>query len=336
MANRKSASKSKKAKDAKKDAPTLKGPPGSEMATAPTELPPASESAAADTAPPQACEDFASRDQVFEAVYQSIMSRGAGVSRREARRTAEDVADRLRAGTSPVERAEGIRFYNLLSEQDYDYPHGKNKVRMRASAPVMRKPEDVTILVLHQTAIEFGVSSHSIKASGGDEELAKARRALDVACHSMAFMGGFHVAAHPILAYVNHANRRLNPYGVGLEIEGNYPGLKDDPSTLAREDLKTTWSGSPTVLTDLTVQTACEAIFHTLKRARDVGANITHVAPHRISSDNRRPDPGQEIWERVAIDFCEKELGLKLIRTKKWTDGRDVPKAWDPEGKGKY
>lgn len=272
-----------------------------------------------------------SRDAVCEAVYAAAFDRGD--TSREALAAAEDIADRLRLdGDVSTRDAKG--FYDLREEQDYTYPGGKNKVRTRGTSPVMRDPSTVTTIVVHQTAVEFGVSKRLIKASGGDIELARARRALDVACHAMAFRQGYFVAAHPLRAYVNHGNR-FNATSLGLEIDGRYPGIMDDPATVAREDLRTTWGGEPTELTEETIATACNAIGWLVEEGRREGMPIESIASHRQSSDARRSDPGQEIWQRAVLEAASM-FRLNVLRDSPWTQGRPIPTQWDPDGIGSY
>lgn len=271
------------------------------------------------------------RDTLIAAVYGEAIERG--LSQREALAAAEDVADRLRIGVD-IETAKHP-FYDLRAEQDYRYPRGKRKTKLHGTAPVMRDPATIDTIVVHQTAVEFGVSERALRKSDGDRELAKARRALDVACHTLAFRDGFFVAAHPLRAFVNHAGR-ANPRSCGIEIEGRYPGLVDDPNTAAREDLQTTWGGSPTQLTTTTVDAACRAIRWMVEEGKREGITFTRIAPHRLYSSNRRSCPGEEIWQQVVLDFAVAELGLEPVRESPWWQGRPVPKAWDPAGSGKY
>lgn len=281
---------------------------------------------------PAPCERVLSRDAVVEAVYLEALEQG--VAPFDAIKTAEEVADRLRLG-GPITADESRALFDLVHEQDFRYPGGKNKVKMRGNAPVMRDPKTIDSIVLHQTAIEFGVAKYMIAKADGDVELARARRALDVACHCMAFQKGFFVASHDLRVLVNHAGR-FNLTSLGLEIEGRYSGLRDDPDTLPREDLQTTWGGNPSVLTDATVAASCNAIDFMVKGIRELGGEITRAVSHRQSSDARRSDPGEEIWQRVAIDHCEKKLGLELYLDSPWKQGRPVPTQWDPSGSGSY
>lgn len=274
------------------------------------------------------------RESVTEAVYQSTVA--FGMDHCDALRSAEDVADRLKLAGQSAPDGGDVLFYDLRSEQDYTYPNNARKVKLAApGVPVMRKAEDVTTIVVHQTAVEFGVSSRAVDAAGGDVELARARRALDVACHAMAFRQGYYVAAHPLLAYVNHGNR-FNATSLGLEIDGRYPGLEDDPSTAAREDLQTTWGGDPSELTEATIKAARAALRWLVEEARAAGCPIQYVVAHRQSSDSRRSDPGQGIWREVVLKYAVSELGLIAKRESPWREGRPIPVEWDPDGIGNY
>ena len=311
--------------ESRNDEPTVAAMPGARRSSRPQE-----EHETGD-------ETYMTRDLVCEAVYLEAMERG--LSEDEAYGSAEDVADRLRLqGSCEPMDTRGMPptgFYDLRGEQDYKYPGGKRKVLIRGNSVVMRDPAEVHTIVVHQTAAEFGVSKRAIAKADGDIELARARRALDVACHVMAFRAGYFVAAHDLTVYVNHANR-FNSHSLGLEIEGRYPGLMDDPSTVAREDLKTTWGGNPTILTDQTVDAACRAIEWLVNEGRDQGMPIEFIASHRQSSDTRRSDPGEEIWRRVVLDFAVAEMGLTAMRDSPWREGRPIPTEWDSDGTGEY
>jgi hypothetical protein len=285
------------------------------------------------------------RSAVFQAVYLEAMERGA--TERDARATAEDVCDRLRipdsqTGTGDHALTDGAPgFYDLRSEQDYLYPNGKHKCKLVSGAnapkrvPLRRDPKKIDTIVIHQTACEFGISAQAIKLAGGDRDLAKARRALDVACHALAFRAGFFVAAHPLLDYVYHGNR-LNDRSLGIEIEGRYCGLMDDPSTLPREDLDTTYGGPPTELTETTIATSCAALTWLVEEASEQGIDIRYIMAHRQSSNDRRSDPGEEIWKEVVLGFAVNILGLETMPHNTWREGYSIPRQWDPNGKANY
>lgn len=277
------------------------------------------------------------RDVIFESVFLSAKS-GATIDDKSARAIADEACDRLRVNHDEDHRGEvSAGFYDLREEQDYSYPNGAIKVQTVDRAkrvPFMRDPSTVDSIVIHQTACEFGVSRRAVEAAG-DIELARARRALDVACHALAFRNGYFAAAHDLPVLVHHAGR-LNDRSLGLEIEGRYPGLLDDPDTLPREDLRTTWGGPPSVFTDEACEAACGALRWLVEEGRRLGMPIKYIYAHRQSSEDRRSDPGQEIWERVVLSYGVPELGLQTRTHEAWKGGRPVPTQWDLDGEGNY
>ncbi len=232
-----------------------------------------------------------------------------------------EAPERVEVGAPP-------RFYDLRDEQDFDYPHGKRKVRVRGGKVAHRRPEDVTGIVLHQTAVAFGVSPRQVEASHGDERLALARRGLDVACHAIAFRRGLYVATHPLTTWVNHGNA-YNGSTLGLEVDGRYPGLESQPG-------RTTWGGDPTTLTEQTIETARAALRWLVDTGRAEGMPIEWIYAHRQSSANRRSDPGEGLWREVVLNFAVPELGLKTKPGEYVGDGRPVPREWDPRGSVSY
>jgi hypothetical protein len=191
---------------------------------------------------------------------------------------------------------------------------------------VERDPKAVTGIVVHQSACIFGPKSNPE---------ARHRRALNVACHALAFTDGVVALPNPLPWYVWHANK-LNACSLGLEIEGHYPGLQDDPSTLPREDIKTTWGGSPTPLTDLTVTCACAALKALVTEGEAQGMPLEWIWAHRQASATRRSDPGMEIWKRVVLGYAVPVLGLKTNPAFVVGAGMPIPIAWEVAGEGPY
>lgn len=205
---------------------------------------------------------------------------------------------------------------------------GKRKQFVRGGRVVRRRPEDLRYLVVHQTACTFGKRRYQPR---------RHYRALDVACHELAFRDGVIVRAAPVDWWVFHGNE-FNRHSVGLEIEGSYPGLMDDPETPRREDLATHWGDDArmTPVTDLVVATAQAALQDLVERCYDFGAGDLVLVAHRQSSATRRSDPGEELWQRVVLDYGVDVLGLKTDPDLVLDDGRALPEAWDPCGSARY
>ena len=226
---------------------------------------------------------------------------------------------------------ENLRILDLLDSQPNPPPlvRGKRKHRVRRGAVVERKPSQVDTIMLHQTACTFGKRS---------DQLTRHHRALGVACHNLAFADGVMVRANPLSWYVYHGNG-FNSRSLGVEAEGSFPGLMDDPDTPRREDLATHWGddGKMTEVTDLLVETTCLAISDLVKRALIWGAEIRYIVAHRQGSANRRSDPGEGLWKRVVLDWAVPELGLETRPDWVKGSGYPVPKAWDSQaGVGRY
>lgn len=270
------------------------------------------------------------RDQVVDAVLLELL--GLKDPPEKAPQLAEDIADRLGPWPTPASPAADVECYDLIAEQDYVYPGGKRKARTFREAatgrrrPVLRHPRAIDGIVLHQTAVEYGVSTRQVQAAGGDRRLALARRGRDVACHSIAFRAGLYVRAHPLRAYVNHGNE-LNQRSLGLEVDGRYAGLEDKPETAAREDLLTTWRGPPTRLAELTIETARAALRDLVERGRAEDMPIEFLWAHRQSSAMRRSDPGEALWDAIA-PWAERELSLKTQPGLAVGNGRPLPVEW--------
>lgn len=205
-------------------------------------------------------------------------------------------------------------------------PAMAKKFRLSAGVVVERNPAMVTGITIHQTAVRYGVKDYQVQAAGGDTRLALARRSLDVACHVMAFRDGFVAWPNPLRWYVHHGNG-LNATELGLEIDGNYPGLVGG----------TTWNGQPaSPVTDEVVQAARAALALMVREGRREGMPIRFLHAHRQSSSSRRSDPGEELWRRVVLEYAVPVLGLITEPDKVLGDGRPIPRQWDPDGVGDY
>lgn len=200
-----------------------------------------------------------------------------------------------------------------------------NIVKLARGKVVERDPRIVTGIGIHQTACVFGPKDIDRRN----------RRALNVPCHALAFRDGTFVTAFPMKWYVYHGNS-LNEFTYGLECEGQYPGLPDDPTTPKREDEQTTWGGDPTPLTDLAIETFRAALKHLYEEGLSLGSPLRYVWAHRQANGVKASDPGYGIWKHVVLDYAVAQLGLKTQPEKFWRDGRTVPPQWDPKGVGKY
>ena len=222
--------------------------------------------------------------------------------------------------------------YDLI--QDPVPSVSRGKFRMRAGRVVRRVPTIIDGITIHQTGIRFGVNDRQIKKANGDERLAFSQRAKKVACHALAF-DGFYTKTYPLEWYIYHGNG-LNRKTLGLEIDGLYSGLRDDPTTVEREDLETIWEGTATKLTDSRIKAARAALRYLVEEGRKLGMPIKYVYAHRQSSSTRRSDPGEELWRKIVLEYGVPVLDLQTRPGFTTGMGRPIPDPWDPDGRGPY
>jgi len=212
---------------------------------------------------------------------------------------------------------------DLRSEQT-NPPVEKDKWKIDAKGKVVvRAPASVSGVMLHQTAVFYGVSSQQQAASGGDRHLALHRRGLNVACHAIAFDGqragvvcGHGVATAPVAWYCYQANT-ANAESLGLEIEGAYPGTVTPGCVMPSQTV---------------IDAARAALRYLVEEGRREGMPIRYVWAHRQSSASRRGDPGEALWKAVALEYGVKVLGLETQPARTWGDGRPIPVEWQPDG----
>lgn len=213
-----------------------------------------------------------------------------------------------------------IKFYDLTKEQAYPIP----KSKISGGKTVMREPKKITGITIHQTGISYSVNDKQLSDSGGDKDLAKARRFLNIPAHACVSHDGFWVVHSPLEAYLNHANT-LNSSTLGIEIEGRYAGIEKNKT---KEDR---------FLDSKTIEAAKEALKYLVVEGRKKGMPIEYIYAHRQSSNTRRADPGEAIWKEIVIKYAVDVLGLKTDCGYRTGSGTFIPLDWDPKnGIGKY
>lgn len=179
---------------------------------------------------------------------------------------------------------------------------------------VERDPRSIDTICLHQTATMYGPSNDKAKRNA---------RAFGIPIHGVAFQDGIVVLPYPILWYLYHGNG-WNDRALGLECEGLFPGLMKAP-----------------LLDETAVASFRLGVTALYERGLAMGCPIKYVVAHRQSSSTRRSDPGQEIWQRVALEHAIAVLKLKPMNDKVLAgnngSGYPIPKQWDPRnGVGLY
>lgn len=118
--------------------------------------------------------------------------------------------------------------------------------------------------------------------------------------------------------FIWHA-QGLSKKTIGIEIEGNYPGVTNNPKTLWRG------GGGPHSLNDKMIAGAVSIVEDILSRvAFDKGK---YFYAHRQSSPTRRADPGQEIWTKIVAPLAVR-YGFEIVPDYTKGKGRKLPVEW--------
>lgn len=194
-----------------------------------------------------------------------------------------------------------------IIDERANHPHSGRSVSMP-----YRAWSKITAVVLHQTATKFGEKATSWH---------------DVPIHFGITRAGKIIQLYDLTEVCNHAGN-LNRRSVGIEIDGWYAGIEGKPETLWQPKGQTTPRQPmdlPTAQADA-IKTTVQWIISTV--AANGGA-VTHIHPHRQSSEDRRSDPGSLIWQTVGL-WAQNTLGLSDGgKTFTVGDGLKIPEAWD-------
>ena len=180
----------------------------------------------------------------------------------------------------------------------FNWKHPKCK-KGRDGRAVRRDRREITGVMLHQMAVTFGREGEDF-----------AERAARTAYHIVVSDDGGEVAIlKPLDVYAHHGNR-ANAETIGVGVEGTYPGLargRQRKHTLVTPGLQ------------LGIRRALELATEELPK-------VSALLAHRQSSDDRRGDPGEELWS-IGVEAAT-VLGLHVLPA--WTigDGRPLPAEW--------
>lgn len=177
-----------------------------------------------------------------------------------------------------------------------------------------RLREKLTGIVIHQTACDMGESVGRYDTIGSHFAILRNAKILWM--------------ADPRLEII-HANG-FNARCLGIEYNGRYPGLLDDPNTAHDEALATTWNDPTTKHREQPMTAPPEMLLAgrmLLRWLKHRYPELLYLLFHRQSSGTRQNDPGQEIavdTRRVAIELGLSDGGPGF----KIDSGRAIPYAW--------
>lgn len=179
-------------------------------------------------------------------------------------------------------------------------------------------------ITLHQTACDMGERAERYDTMGAHWGVLRSGRIIRLCDHNRI---------------VHHA-QGWNAQCVGIEVNGLYAGMEDDPETALDESMRTTWD-DPTTPTREKPQAVTEQSMRSLRMlcrfiAWDIeehGGRLKVLSAHRQSSMDRPNDPGEAIWKAAAIPVSA-ELGLTAGGYGFEIGGKAIPECWDPRAKG--
>ncbi len=141
----------------------------------------------------------------------------------------------------------------------------------------------------------------------------------------------------------NDINRRVphghgwNSRSVGLEVEGHFAGVVGRASTHWTPEGAKGSRLVPQEPTPSQVSGALAAIAWAVAEVARNGGKVKYVGAHRQSYGRKTSDPGQLVWERIALPAMQAH-GLATAPTLPHPKypGRPIPKEWDPSQSSPY
>jgi hypothetical protein len=191
--------------------------------------------------------------------------------------------------------------------------------KTKTYSPPARPWSEFTGITYHQTACDMGEREPRYYTIGAHFAVLRSGRVL------------WMCDPNRIVYHGNGWNARC----VGIEVNGLYSGLEDDPDTAQDEALKTTWDdpSTPTRETPMTATPQSMVALRNLTRwlkwyGAQHGAKVDFLVSHRQSSTDRRNDPGETIWQEAAVPL-HAELGMSDGGVGFKIGGYAVPAQWD-------
>jgi N-acetyl-anhydromuramyl-L-alanine amidase AmpD len=238
--------------------------------------------------------------------------------------TAPTPADNVADPGEPVVTAAAFQA-SMLDRRGYHTALLRTNGRPREYTPRLRPWPAITGTTLHQTACDMGE---------------RVERYDTIGAHFTVLRNSGRVLWHVDLDRIVYHGNGWNDRCVGIEVNGLYAGLEDDPDTALDEALKTTWDDPSTPTRERPMQVTPQSMRSTRMLVRWIrwtvaqhGGKMSVLCAHRQSSQSRRNDPGEAIWKAVALPL-HAELGLSDGGVDFVIGGYPIPEAWDPRCAG--
>ncbi len=210
----------------------------------------------------------------------------------------------------------------------------------------------ITGITLHQTSTCFLMAD-----ANGFADMAKldhaVKRVAGIGVHGVVLRNGQGVWTHDLNQRCPQAQQAFNRSDIGIEIDGWFAGLEGDLRTFWKPESRP----NRVPMKELKCQTEaalamCRFFINEVARH---GGRIKHIHAHRQTSKTRVSDPGQLVWQTIAVPLME-EFGLDfgwegipqedfVVPNKKhrrgilWTSKgpvRPIPRQWDPNATADY
>lgn len=232
----------------------------------------------------------------------------------------DNVAD---PGSPEVLTADDFEIF-MLDRRVFHTPMLRVNGRPREYTPMLRSWSSISGVTLHQTACDMGERVERYDTIGAHFSVLRSGRVI------------WHADLDRTVYHGNGWNARC----IGIEVNGLYAGLEDDPDTALDEAMRTTWDDPSTPTREQPMQVTPRAMRSTRQLVRWIriqvarrGGRLGVLGAHRQSSRDRRNDPGEAIWQQVALPL-HAELGMTDGGVGFEIGGYAVPEAWDPRCAG--
>lgn len=193
------------------------------------------------------------------------------------------------------------RLRSLPPVAPWGVQHGVIDLSRGSTHPRVRPVRAIERVVLHQTAVEFGVSSRQLAQAGGDRVMARRQRFRRVPYHYLLTLDGELLKLHPLDAWTYHAKGAPNRASIGVCCEGLFPRFERDRTakhTMPRPE----W--------------AAQLVQVELDVVRQLGRKLPLVT-HAQCSRVKRADPGEAVMRAAS-----KGWGM---HDREWTRAGGVP-----------
>ena len=175
---------------------------------------------------------------------------------------------------------------------------------------------EIDSIVIHQTDCVLG---------------SKPQRWSSVPIHFGVTRAGEIIQLHDLEWLLYHAHS-LNGSSIGIEIDGQFPGVEGDLKTFNTYGVA---SRKPLQMTEPQI-TAVKALLGWIvaELARH-GGKIKNCWAHRQGTNTRRGDPGSRTYKEIVL-WAEKSLGLNIDFNFVKGKGQPIPTEWNPASPHKY